>query len=144
MIESPDEKGFKLGVAILFADAIDKGSGDLGFVGVQLQKSVVAALELLPDFLGLGGSVRNELRYGGGGKRLGKRGQSSRKHGGQRRGAVGIFLKGVQTLVIPAGINLLRAAFAKRDMDVDRRGLTDAVESPDALLEEFGIPRQIE
>jgi len=57
---------------------------------------------------------------------------------------VGIFLKGVQTLVIPAGINLLRAAFAKRDMDVDRRGLSDAVESPDALLEEFGIRGQIE
>ena len=46
--------------------------------------------------------------------------------------------------MIPAGINLLRTAFAKRDMDVDRRGLSDAVESPDALLEEFGIPRQIE
>ena len=46
--------------------------------------------------------------------------------------------------MIPAGINLLRTAFAKRDMDVDRRGLTDAVESPDALLEEFGIRGQIE
>ena len=53
-------------------------------------------------------------------------------------------MKGVQTLVIPAGINLLRAAFAKRDMNVDRRGLTDAVESPDALLEKFWIRRQIE
>jgi hypothetical protein len=57
---------------------------------------------------------------------------------------MGIFLKGVERLVIPVGEHMGARAFLERDMDMDGRGLADAVEAADALFQQLGVIGQVE
>ena len=54
-----------------------------------------------------------------------------------------VAFKGIQTLVIPARQDLLRAVREKWDMDLDVFGLSDAIQPSDALLEQLRIERKV-
>ena len=57
---------------------------------------------------------------------------------------MGNFLKGVERLVIPVGEHMGARAFLERNMNMDGRGLADAVEAADALFQQLGIIGQVE
>jgi hypothetical protein len=55
-----------------------------------------------------------------------------------------IGFKRIQSFVIPARQNFLRTVRQIRNMDLDVRGLPNAIQPPYPLFEQFGIQRQIE
>ena len=58
--------------------------------------------------------------------------------------AVERIFEGVETSMKPFGDGFISAAGDKGDMDADRLSLADAIEAPDALLDEARIERKIE
>ena len=75
----------------------------------------------------------------------------TREQGGERRaefaddlrGAVQVFFKSAQPLMIPARHDFRSGAGRVGHVDADGRGLADAVEAADALLEEFGVGGEV-
>ena len=144
VVEHPDEERLEFHIGILPPDRLDERVGNRRAVGVQLEKAVTPALEALGGFFVCGGGGFHQGIQRGGVEcfqELRELRAKLRRHLGC---GVGIFFEGIETFVIPARKNLFGAAGNERDVDVDRRGLPDAVEAADALLEQFGVGRQIE
>ena len=110
VIEQADEELLELLVAIEELDGADQLGGALGLAGVQLEQAVVALGELARDLGVLLAGAGEELLELGRRRFLQQRGEVFLHELAQLRGAVGVLLKGIEPLVIPAREHFLGGA----------------------------------
>ena len=150
VIEHGDHEGIERGIGILFADLVDDAGGQLWSERVQFEKTVASLFETGGEFESGGAGLGDE----GGEVGLGGLGAFVEfgGHGGdawaetfeQCASALEVFFEGVQAFVIPADEELLGAANDERKVQLDLGCLANAVESTDALFEQFGVEGEIE
>jgi hypothetical protein len=144
VVEHTNEESLKIGIGILALDRFDEGAGDLGAVGVELQKTVVAALQALGDFFRFGGGFFDEGGEFSRRKILGNGLEFFSKAKHEIGCPMRVFLKSVERLVLPVCEHMGARAFLERDMDMDGRCLTDAVEATYALFQQLGVLGEVE
>ena len=144
VIEDAHHKTFELFVGAGLADGLDKCVGGFWSMGVQLQQTIAATLELFGKRAMFGGGFGDELFKFFGVRKI----RRQRQHLvaellQQLVRAMQITFQRLQPLVIPTRQHLLRTALEVRRVHVDGLGLADAIEPADALLEQLRIQRQI-
>jgi hypothetical protein len=126
---------------LIFApDLLDNDSGGFRPERIQLEQAVTSLVETRGNFAVGGASLVDEsAQLFAGLYRAHAIAEALEKLASTPR----LVLKRVQALVMPERQHFLKAAADKRNVDMDSRRLPDAVEAPDALLEQLRIKRKI-
>ena len=127
MIQHSDEKGFEFDIPILPLNGLNQRGGHLHTAGIELQQTIMATLEVLGDFLFLRNGFSNqflqlrrvECRYLFLNFTFENRANLAR--------AVEVFLKGIETFMIPSSEHLAATPLLVGHMDVNGRCLPDAI-----------------
>ena len=127
MIQHPDEKGFEFHIRILPLNSLNHRGCHLRTAGIELQQTIMASLEVLGDFLflrnGFGDQFlqlrRIECRYLFLNFTFENRANLAR--------AVEVFLKGIETFMIPSSEHLAATPLLVGYMDMNGRCLPDAI-----------------
>ena len=144
-IEQVHREGDQAGVVILLFDALRQGLSFLAAVGVDLQQTVAALLQLrFQGVMLLAAGLDQIVKAVGGFRRrkvVDQLVMDAVVNGPSGRAGM---LEGVETFVVPAHQHRLRGLFQVRDVDLDIVRLADTVEAADTLLQQIRVKRQIE
>lgn len=151
VFEDIEHEGFEEFVSVFAADILDEALGGMGAEGVEFEEAVASLLQFgLEGFAGFLGLLDELGSFVGG---FG-RGQVGCFHGEvmdvatelaeEFITAFEVGFDGVEAFVVPSGESFLWAAGGEGEVDMDGLGLADAVESTDALLEDFGVEWEVE
>ena len=121
---------------------VHQDGGDLGPVGVQFQQAVAPGGQFGVDLQAAAASAGDEGVAAG---RIGQGGiEIFVQFGIDRRGAVADRIQSPEPVGIPAVEGLTWAADEVGDLDADGLALADAVQAPDALLQQVRLQGQVE
>src|SRR4030095_8460903 len=140
-IENGEHELFQHRVRILSTNVLHNLAGDLRSEGIHLHQAVSALMKPFSNLATDGARLLNQM------VQLATRLQivdDRAESFEQLPPTLQLLFEGIQTFVIPASEHFLKTVDHERNMDMNFRFLSDAIQTPDALFQNFRINRQIE